>query len=185
MRKQFCVEFVCLGLFLAWIDSNIDLKFMNNTYLNEASSLDRNKMTENLLKFDQKIFTAMNLIFLTWPKFMTPTNINLFLTFSSNKKSISAVGFYWNPLMEVSAIFSHWYLCRNRYNMCQVWKCYEKCHKKKILSNQIDKYKTGASISFLSLGNRRQTLALCYFFDRGIHIITCRIYVTPLPVFPV
>ena len=32
---------------------------MNNTYLNEASSLDRNKMTENLLKFDQKIFTAI------------------------------------------------------------------------------------------------------------------------------
>ena len=32
--------------------------------------------------------------------------------------------------MGVLAIFSHWYLCKNRYNMCQVWKSYEKCHKK-------------------------------------------------------
>ena len=41
-----------------------------------ARSLDRIKMTKNLLEFDQKIFTTTNLIFLIWPKFMTPTNTN-------------------------------------------------------------------------------------------------------------
>ena len=44
--------------------------------LMEASSLDQIKMTENWLDYDQKIFTMTNLIFLIWPKFMTPTNIN-------------------------------------------------------------------------------------------------------------
>ena len=42
----------------------------------EASSLDRIKMNKNWLEFDRKIFTTMNLIFWTCPKFMTPTNIN-------------------------------------------------------------------------------------------------------------
>ena len=40
-------------------------------------------------------------------------------------------GFYWNPFMGASAVFSHWYLCRNRYKGCGVWKCYKKCHIKK------------------------------------------------------
>ena len=33
-------------------------------------------MTKNWLEYDLKIFTMMNLIFLIWPKFATPTNIN-------------------------------------------------------------------------------------------------------------
>ena len=48
------------------LDSNIESKSLNNTYLNiikllEASSLDRIKMTKNWLEFDRKKLTTMNL----------------------------------------------------------------------------------------------------------------------------
>ena len=42
----------------------------------EANLLDRIKMTKIWLEYDQKMFTRKNLIFLIWPKFLTPTNIN-------------------------------------------------------------------------------------------------------------
>ena len=61
-------------LFLPYFFFNL---ISQNPVLIESSSLEQIKTTENWLEFDQKIFTMTNLIFWTWPKFMTPTNINM------------------------------------------------------------------------------------------------------------
>ena len=43
------------------LDSNIEQKSLNNTYLNEASLHDRIKMTKFWLDFDRETFTPMNI----------------------------------------------------------------------------------------------------------------------------